>query len=905
MANDYRIHRPYALASLPRPLGSKKGRIVARELYRGNGKKRNEVAVGIDGENASLYDVSTSRLITSYPIPPQEAFTCAPYSVRVKNSSSSQALRYTLLATQDGKSLKMTLLRDAAHPEGTTSSTTASQILPTSPVHYITSFPSPSQSSSVGDFLVVCRNGELVCLSSESMAIQWSASAKSALQALAPGVVNDFEVEYVTSGGLSDFRDGIFKKRPEILNVLPNDPESDPSLFVMVARSTSRGQMRNRHLIVLAALPDRNSASANSQKLVTLEVTPLETPGVDETKCQVDIRSGVLLDLVEGAVSVYDLTGAVPKLKSKNLLDGVQSFLLLSRPFILSLSSGSVGLFNYEHRSVHAKAVLDTSDLPSDSEMPQSFQLVTYLRGIELVVALVDNVLVSFHIEPPRLLGKRRRTGLLIDSIGCGTAVDLPPKRVKCEDRAGIFTHYVCGTVSEKYLEKYSKDVRRADELLSNNDLGKWEDILRRKFFMNLRPEAAVKGEGEDDKSLEPTTSDTAEPPEWDWLMETTYPTVDRRWVMYAISQVFSVETVDSGNVRRKLRLVLPDSNVTTYLVVAGHLSLSNLASAFRAEVKSDSSEWRELTQCLLECLVEADPSMTLLLKYLQATRVGEVELLLAIRLLMQSMDMIPDTGLNSAKLLASGPHDATDTLETDLDDLERQIAVTEHYLGEDSSSQSRSMTLALTKLWRLPTGSTVKALRATLQREEILALMHLLRLELIRGAWTSPYLDPTEFELEGNEAPPDGAIALIADLLGRCLDAIGTGGWLINDAMSWDDRTEMGDLLEGLKLEVWAALEGVQEAVQLKGTVSEVVRFGLAEAQRLVPQSNKRKDQPIKTPTETPECRMLPFGLKSKSSLTKEKVLIGGEIVQRSKRELGLLMSRNVEPYSLEKISI
>ncbi|RDA82766.1 hypothetical protein CP532_2022 [Ophiocordyceps camponoti-leonardi (nom. inval.)] len=905
MANDYRIHRPYVLATLPRPLDPKKGRIVARELYRGNGKKRNEVAVGIDGENASLYDVPTSRLITSYPIPPQEAFTCAPYSVRVKQSSSTQVLRYTLLATQDGTSRKMTLLRDVTDSQGTTSSTTSSQTLPTSPAQYITSFPSPSQSSDVGDFLTVCHTGELVCLSSESLAIQWSASAKSALQDFASGVVKDFEVEYVTSGTVSDFRDGIFKKRPEILDVLPKGSERDPSLFVMVTRSTSREQKRNRHLMVLAALPGQGSASANSQKLITLDVTPMETPSVDETTCQVDIQSGILLELVEGVVNVYDLTGAIPKLKSKNMLDDIQSFLLLPRPFILSLSSDSVVLFNYQHRSLHGKAALDTSDLPPDCQTPRSFQLVTYLRGNELVVAIVDNVLVSFHVESPRLHGKRRRTGLLIDSIGCGAAVELPPKRVRCVDRAGVFSHYVCGTISEKYLEKYSKDVRRADELLSNNDLVKWEDLLRRKFYMKLRPEAVLEDK---DKSHEPTTSDmAAEPPEWDWLTETSYPTVDRRWIMYAINQVFSVDTVDSARVRRKLRLVLPDSNVTTYLIVAGHLSLSNLISAFRAEVDSDSADWRELTQSLMECLVAADPSMTLLLKYLQATRIGELEILLAIRLLMQSMDMIPDSGLNSAKLLASGPRDATDTLETDLDDLERQIAVTEHYLGDESSSQCRSMTLALTKLWRLPTGSTVKALRATLQREEILALMHLLRLELIRGAWTSRYLDANDSQLEGNEAPPDGVIELIADLIGRCLDAVGTGGWLINDAMSWEDRTEMGDLLEGLKLEVWAALEGVDEMARLKGIVSEVVRLGLSEAQRPGPQSKKKTDKPIKAATATAaECRMLPLGLKSKSLPTKEKVgSTGGEIVQRSMRELGFLMSRNVEAYSLEKISI
>lgn len=63
MASEYRIHKPYALATLPRPLtapGQPGAGIVAREVYGqrdGVRKKRTELAVGIDGETASIYDV--------------------------------------------------------------------------------------------------------------------------------------------------------------------------------------------------------------------------------------------------------------------------------------------------------------------------------------------------------------------------------------------------------------------------------------------------------------------------------------------------------------------------------------------------------------------------------------------------------------------------------------------------------------------------------------------------------------------------------------------------------------------------------------------------------------------------------------------------------------------------------
>ena len=63
MASEYRIHRPYVLAALPRPLDHTDGRIVAREVYgqrEGQKKrKRTELVVGVDGETTSIYDVSS------------------------------------------------------------------------------------------------------------------------------------------------------------------------------------------------------------------------------------------------------------------------------------------------------------------------------------------------------------------------------------------------------------------------------------------------------------------------------------------------------------------------------------------------------------------------------------------------------------------------------------------------------------------------------------------------------------------------------------------------------------------------------------------------------------------------------------------------------------------------------
>lgn len=792
-----------------------------------------------------------------------------------------------------------------AHRDGKTTSNSISQVLQTSAVKYITCSSPSSQSANIGDIIAVCEDGEVVCLSGESLAIQWSSSSKSMLQDSVATAISELHIEYALSGSTAEFNEGLFKNRPEVFSALPKSTDSQVELVVLISKSLSQN-VENRHLIVLAAVSGGSSASADVQHLVPLDIVPITSiasQNNDESPIyQVDVQSGLLLQLQQGAIGVYDLTGAVPKLKSSIEAENAQTFVRLFKPFILASSLNSIGLYNYQYRSIHSKASLDWSEIPTEGETPRSCQLISYLRSQDTVVALVENILVTIQVEPPKNPGKRRKEGLLIDSIGRGTGLEVPSKKIRRE-ASSDFTRLVPGTLTSDYLVQFQAETEAADRLLANNDLNKWEDVLRRKFNVPKKSTGLPNG---DNKTLE--GSDAQELPEWEWLSGSSYPAVDRRWIIYAITQVFSVDVKEVGeSTRPELRLVLPESNVTTYLVVAGHLTLSNLRTAFRDELSLEASDNRAVAGDLIRSLADADLSLTLLLNYLQATKLGEVELLLAIRSLMLSMDLIPEGKMDATKLLTSEPHadnsGKDDDIEMDLDDLERKIAVTEHYLGDDSSSRSRGLTLAFTKLWRLPAVSTVKALRTTVSTEDIMSLIYLLRVELLRGAWTSLYIDPTSFDSEGNEPPPDGVIALIADLLGRCLDAVGAGGWLFNDAISWADKTEASDFLTALRLEVTAALEGIEEAVFLNGILGETVRFGNAAQKGGAARASQNKS--ILFQLENRESKLLPLGLKTKSLPTREKVVSGGEVMQRSVREMGHLISQKVEAYSLEKLSI
>ncbi|KAL5622902.1 hypothetical protein FOBRF1_002152 [Fusarium oxysporum] len=903
MASEYRIHKPFVLATLPRPLDHTEGRIVAREVYglRDGQKKRKrtELVVGVDGETISIYDIPASRLITSYPIPPQESFTCAPYSVRIRRAGSNDVSRYTYISTRDSRGQKITLFRDVVHQDGkTTSTTTASPVLKTSAVRYLTCSSSMSETFSTGDVIAVCENGEFISLSSETLAIQWTSPSKSALQDAIATQIESFEVDYVTSGTLAEFSEGIFKDKPEIFSALPKTPASEPELVAFVSKTLSQSQ-ESRHLVVLAVAAG-TSTTSDIQKLSPLEIAPIGTPsprGTDKSTYQIDVQAALLMQLQQGALNIYDLTTPVPKLKSVVHMENAVSFSRLSRPFVLSCSLESISLYNHQYRSIHANAPLDLSEVLEEDEMPQSCQLISYLRSQELAVALVDNVLVSIQIEPPKSHGKRRKQGLLIDSIGRGTATEIPAKKAKTDKLSADFSKYVPGSMTEQYMNKLRNELEVADGHLTKGDLGEWEGLLRKRFRVGLRSTS---------ESTDAKEKEAQELPEWEWHTGgNSYAVVDRRWVLYAIGRAFSISTSEAPESRPKLQLILPDTNVTSYLVVAGHLTLSNLKAAFREELDVEALDSKTIVEDLLTSLTDADPSMTLVLNYLQATQLGELELLLAIRALMLNLDLIPDPKKPANnKLLKDEAHDGAENYEMDLDDLERDIAITEYYLGDDSSSRSRGLTLAFAKLWRLPAITTVKAIRATLKTDEILSLIYTLRVELVRGAWTSLYIDPTSFDSEGNDPPPDGVITLISDLLGRCIDAVGAGGWLLNDAIS-SDKSETGDLLTALKLEVTAALEGLEEAVYLNGIVGEAVRFGLASQKSGAGRQPWNTNNPVPMKLEGQESRMLPLGLKTKQLPTKSKVVSGGEVVQRSTRETGQLISRKVEAYSLEKLAI
>ncbi|KAI3391765.1 hypothetical protein diail_6814 [Diaporthe ilicicola] len=938
MAARFNIQKPYVLTTLPRPLNQRDGASayqigdVWSQQQGSKKRKRSELAVGIDGEALNLYDVPSSRLITSYPVSPRSIFTCSPCSTRSRVAKSKDVTRYTYISTCNPKP-EITLFKDLIGASGETTSTTLTEKVDHASklVHLSTATTTSSASApgagSVSDLLTVAEDGTVICLRGDDLRKRWQASPEILKQDL-PAVPKGtrLQVELAQAALASDVVAGIFggNKDPfaAFLQTTQGD-ESTVDTLVLVTKISGK-EAETRQLHILGIVPA--SETQPTGRLIQIHTSPIpSSPSATSEPggLRIDISSGSLVELQEDGLVTYDLTSSVVKVDSKLQVPDVKSFVRLSKSSILAAKSDSLDVYNPVFQSLQASSVIDLDQAIKGSSAT-SLSLVAYFARLEIAVAIYGTSLVAVQLEAPRTRGKKRRAeGLLIDSIGRGIAQHRDiMKKQRTDAETSSFSEHLPGTVTGTYWSEFTADVQKADAMLEANNLGGFEELVACRFGIRTKPADATDGKkGEDPLKL----------PEWIWpATRSGYPTADRRWVLYTITRVFGwQDTPESGADQTRLVCKLPQSNVLNCLVDAGHLTISNIKSALKDELRGVDDVDHILGEEVPQVLVQADPPFELLLSYLSSTKLGAAELLTAVRLIMRSLELVQDPATIAPKLLTFDT-EQSDEIDPDesalnadqsafgheLDRLEQELEVTEFYLGDQSTIRARGLSVAFGKLGSCPRDSTIRNLRRSYKPEEILSLIYVLRMELVKDGWTTRYLDTTRLDEDDElEAPPDGSISLLADLLCRCIDAVGPGGWLINDAIvaaGAGDHMDSADFLASLKLEVSAALEGVQEAVFLRGILSEAVRYG-AQVQKFEAESgrkHRRADGKAAAghgngKADGVESAMLPLGMKARERISTEKVVSGGEVIRRSKREIGHLINERVEPYSKEDITI
>lgn len=193
--------------------------------------------------------------------------------------------------------------------------------------------------------------------------------------------------------------------------------------------------------------------------------------------------------------------------------------------------------------------------------------------------------------------------------------------------------------------------------------------------------------------------------------------------------------------------------------------------------------------------------------------------------------------------------------------------------------------------------------MRSMMSLDELFFLIHILRIELADGGWTSRYIDVGENAgaeggmvdaLAGIEesGPSNESIKVIGFLLSCAVDAIGIRGWLVGLGANWTAK----ELVESLRAEVSAGYEGCLEANTVKAFLAEIEKYTAQMQQQ--PGTNSRWD----TDEDEQDGAMLPVGGKA----VVPKAMTRGTRNERQSRYVRAQeKSRSIGKYAFERIRI
>ncbi|OQN97385.1 hypothetical protein B0A48_16544 [Cryoendolithus antarcticus] len=264
----------------------------------------------------------------------------------------------------------------------------------------------------------------------------------------------------------------------------------------------------------------------------------------------------------------------------------------------------------------------------------------------------------------------------------------------------------------------------------------------------------------------------------------------------------------------------------------------------------------------------------------------------------MSSEDMImTDDGMP----LTNGNVEHTYELETQAaeDELEAASETLQHGLEH----RSTALRAIFARLRGFPISAVKIALRTHLSRDELVFLIQILRIELAEGGWTSRYVDVGNDEYasrievkdrqlgeEEGRSPSDQAVRQIGDLLNCTFDAIGMSGWLVGLNTLPEETAE---ILDAVRAEVSASLEGCLEAQTLGSQIVEVERCA-----SLMPSSSKRRREAALTEDDA----ALPLNASVEKVKPDRRL---GPQKKKSVYEIAREQDLRVGKYALERIRI
>ncbi|KAJ5083449.1 hypothetical protein N7456_012876 [Penicillium angulare] len=920
------LQSPSILAQLPRPLHASTGKTRIGDVYSladAKKRKRYEVSVAVDGEAINIYNVQTPKLVTSYAVPPQSIFSCRPCSVRRKISKKSLVQRQTYVAaTKPEHQLKCfveEISNGSSAPAISSSTTTITDSR--SPTAFIGILPTghdDEDEKDSFDVVTVHGDGRIRRLSADLKTQRWSIQHSEISKTSSTHTVQTcFLID------IEDARKALFKRRQDLaalaLGDQMTDAASEPSILLVISHPKDAVSFALEDVnIQVFSVPTSSAAQEESQRLRHLQT--IRVPGfkkINSNGLQWNFHpgsAGLQLSFDKGFFSI-DMSQYAPSVTSQFTLDGnFSSVMRVSPQCIIGATDSLVAVYDTQYQSVQRSIALREILPTTDSNAPISF--ISYFAKLGIAVGTKGNALIAFDLTSlhshsgPSL--KRSRDGLLIDAIGRGIGAsagqwDVASKKHRSDNMTSSHLN------SPERIERWNKLTETISQAIESKDA----DVFDRAVQTYFCPPGS------------PTT------------LPTLGEYVDPESTLFLLSKIFVVESSESkldmtAPSSFHLRIVLWPRITCAWLINLGHLSPDNVEIALRRASKPHIIQPLP-TGTFTQALIDSDPSMRRVNHVLGGSSAFTVnELSYALKYFLTQARDRSGALEETARAITNGD------IATPTEELSR-------HLGSETATVKaifKGLNTSLHKIHLHPLSSVTKSLRSNLARQELISMIHHLRLSLATGGYMSRFSENPPTPITIDMVTPPLSLKTITDLLTSAVDAVGPSGWIsalpnVNDL---DDETastiaaatrEM-DLIADMRAEVSATLGGVEEATYLKGILREYLQF----AEQVVASNTagnvvaKVEEEPIDKPSHLirheklngadllvysrpgegedgvdgeASGKMLPLSMKAASTdVTRTKVKKStGEAKVRSDREISYLRRKEAGKYSFEKLLI
>ena len=718
----------------------------------------------------------------------------------------------------------------------------------------------------------------------------------------------DVQVQLAAVISVKQARRTLLKNRDDILALLDAGPSGSlNSLLVLLSRTTAEEAAGGDGLLTLSIynfilLEDSASHSTKTRvpKLLSVPL-PSPKPQLRSSMFSLDASSGVLHQLWEDNWSTYNLAFSSPRLTHElHLEHPVFSCLQITPDLLGYCSRGNLSIVDSTYHSLQCSFDFPKSKAqagePETSIQPaaeERLRLLSYFAPLGSVLILRGRKLVVIQLsiadELPQTSRKRKRNNALATSIGRGSSLHRKP----CINAQSAGQVKTLGNFLKSTSVSSQHEKTELDPTSSKFDPGQFERAVASAGRMHKGQRMGA--------TIQKNSNLLGEDSALSQLLSRCIG-VDRSSDKSHISTNNNVVGLKFHHLTRRLCEVFIETGVlTTYHIEMFLKHHNNLA--FTESLAPGA---------FIQAIVDWDPSLDLI--YMMLNSSLPLKLSELVRVLAIIIRTIENTEVTQrTMLLTNGELNVSDDtlkaergVSTNVDSLNGRPWSHSH--DDSNPHTSHLLQSTLRRLYATSSSILAKALKAEMSTYELRLLVDTLRMEIARSGWLSPYEESLHVD---SEVKDHNQILYIAHLFGSVIDSIGTGGWIVSSSLR-EDLSETADTIAYMRAEISAALEGIEEATYLRGMLGEILLCG-KNLLRSIPKA-RQQDQahltllpikPVTVPFDEENESFLPLGLKPALPVSTTRVGAGGELIRRSKRDIGRLKSKAVGKYSFERISV